>query len=333
MVRVVLPWLAAAAISCSQPTGVVLSVHGVEKADALLLGVGENVAGASYRVARETGVIRVSGPYPDGFEIYLNREDLLGQSKLALVLDATLPQDGDGRAAFRASYQVAPSRDELIEVRLAPEPAARGQWVCQGRPNAAGDGFVISDEPEPDCDRDGWLATEDPEDVDPLAVPDPPAGPRLLPGRIDGKCAVALGRNVIEGVFDRASACVLCAGSVEACAASNDVLRCTIGASGRYELDAKDLLELASNAQLTLVRLAGPADAYFAPSASSLENFPDAAKGQWRVAFERRSAAPARFAAYFLLTDHAAEPPRQQLIQVQFEPNETSKCEDRRSRP
>lgn len=332
MVRLVLPWLAAAAASCSQPTGVVLSVHGVEKADALLLGVGENVAGASYRVARETGIIQVSGPYPDGFEIYLNREDLLGQRKLALVLDATLPQDGDGRAAFRASYQVAPSRDELIEVRMAPTLAGRGQWVCQGASNAAGDGFVISDEAELDCDRDGWLAGDDPEDVDPLALPDPPSGIRLVAGRIDGKCGLEAGRNRIAEVFERAGTCVLCSGPVEDCAAANDVLKCSIGVAGRYELDAKDLLELASNARLTLVRLAGPADGYFVPSASSLENFPDASKGQWRVAFERRPAAPFRFVAYFLLTDHAAEPPSHQVIQVQFEPNETSKCEDRRSR-
>lgn len=332
MARSFLPWLVAlGAGACSQPTGVVLSVYGVEKAEALLLGVGENASAGSYRVARETGVIALPGPYPDGFEIYLDRAELLGQRKLALLLDATLPQGGDGRVALRASYQVEPSRDELIEVRLGPEEAGRGQWVCQGRPNDAGDGFVISDELERDCDRDGWLSSEDPEDVDPLLTADI-GNLRVATGKIDGKCALALGGHVYEGAFDRASACSACVGPVLTCAEASDMMDCRVGASGRYELYAKDLLELASNSSLTLVRLAGPADAYFVPSASALKAFPDAATGQWRVAFERRPGAPALFFAHFLLTDHAVDPPRHQLLRVRFDPGEVSSCEDRRSR-
>lgn len=337
MARGLLPWLVVVgAAACSQPTGIVLSLRGVETAEALLLGVGENGGEGSYRVARETGVIELGGPYRDGFEIYLHREDLLGQRKLALVLDATLPQSGDGRVPLRATYEVAPSRDELIEVRLEPVVAGSGQWVCQGRPQSDGDGFVISDEPERDCDRDGWLSSEDPEDVDPLAIPDASdLRLRLAPGKLDGKCALALGRNLYEGVFDRVSECNACAGRLAelmACVDANDVVDCRVGASGRYELGAKELLELASNARLTLVHLAGPADAYFVPSASSLKSFPDAAKGQWRVAFERRAGAPALFFAQFLLTDHAVDPPRHQLVRVRFDPGEASSCEDRRRR-
>lgn len=332
MVRVVLPGLVvASAVACSQPTGVVLTVHGVEKAEALLLSVGENATGADYRVARETGVIKLSGPYPDGFEIYLQRADLLDQRKLALVLDATLPQSGEGRAALRASYQVAPSSDELIEVRMAPVEAGRGQWVCQGRSAADGDAFVISDETNRDCDRDGWLAVDEPEDVDPLAQPEL-AELRLAPGTSNTQCALAVGRNRFDGVFERTGACLLCTGPVVACAEANDALECRVGASGRHEVGAKELLELASNARLTLVRLAGPADGYFVPSASSLASFPDASKGLWRIAFERRPTAPAMFFAYFLLTDHAAMPPRHQVIRVRFDPGESNTCEDRRSR-
>jgi hypothetical protein len=316
----------AALPACDPPTGLVISVRGGAAARELWLAAGTADADQQRFVeARETGVVPSDGPFPDGFEIYLDRPELTSHRKVALVLDAIV---GEGRSldVLRDSYVVAPDADGLLEVRLTPRPLGAGQWVCWGRSGADRvdpAGFTIGNaSPTADCDRDGWPATSDPDDADPLSN-----GELRLARDLDGAaCQFRLGARRLSLDASDCAVCAITPQCLSSLESRNDVVHCDLRHQGSSVPVAK-LMSGVQNPQWELVPLGSEAlapppppsedrsvQAVFLPSNRALD--------EWSVQF---SAAAAVKTGWFALGDRSSG--RSVLIVVQFKGDADNSCE------
>jgi hypothetical protein len=305
----------AAVTGCQQPTGLVVSVFGATVADELRLTVGTRDAEAAQpRFLRQDDLVlpRQSEPYPDGFEIYLDRQDLLAESAVAVVLDAVIT---DGEVdILRDSYVIVPELDSLLEVRLTPQGLGTGQWVCSGRAGEM-ERFTITSPRDLDCDRDGWLAGDDPDDADPRITGMPRFADAL------GRCAVALGGNLIE-LFARGAPCSPCdpREGLEKCLESLPRTRCMVrGTTASFSVD--DLVgDIASNPEWELAKLAPQSDLFSATFVPT-----NRAPDQWRAVFAR-AGSPVN-TGWFSLRDRVRGDVT--LIEVTFAPpdGEEARCE------
>lgn len=304
---------AVTSLAACDPTGVVVSVQGMTEADELWLAVGTDRAGKRYQLAPESGRIAHGGPYRDGFEIYLSRGELQDQGEVALVLDGVFAASSTIAPVRvqRATYVVKPTTSELIEVQLKPTDLGTGQWVCYGR--AGNGGFTIHSGPEPvDCDRDGWTASKDPDDADPLVVPAPGTqdGPILKRSRLhDGRCAIKFSDVEYETEIeaDKCSGCDPSLITLPQCLDQSKPVRC--GFNGASAVVPVTMLGVVpDNPVWGLVRLfPGQITGTFQPSVRA----PD----EWSAVFERLGPTTP---ALFLLTDRSGDEPFANLVQVNF---------------
>lgn len=309
--------------ACSQPTGVVISVEGAESASQLWLAVGvaaKDGGGKRFLQTDETDFIEHEPPFEDGFEIFLDRDKLMGQGKIALVLDSTVPMAP--LDIQRDSYVLTPESGVLTEVKLAPKGIGSGQWVCAGQPRTGAQaGFAVAlDESDQDCDRDGWhfgtSGNVDPDDADPLQVGTPAwtqeglrcllkLGDRKLYDPPLGSCAAPCITDPLDGP------------RLEGCFQEVPKVRCEIELKGRESRGIFTVQALVkaqiNNPNWELVKL-GPqgAKAYFAPS--------DRSPNEWSVIFEMGEIQ----LGWFLLTDRDSGLRR--LIRVEAKSGTDSSC-------
>ncbi len=305
--------LASLGVGCDQPTGVVVSVQGVESAERLYLTVGDLASihasdQPRYIRGMDLGLIDYQPPFPGTFEIFIENPTLLSKPKLALMLDAT-----NGPAASpeirRDSFEVEPENGALLEVRLDPQPMGAGQWVCWGRARTTADpGVVIQlNGSDTDCDRDGWEFDSDPDDADPLQVGTPA-------WREEGPfCAIRLGNRILRRDTDCVGSC-----APGLCLVNKPRTVCRVPFPTATLTLAQLLVGAARpiNPDWMLVKVGPPeAAAYFEPSERSLD--------EWKATFKIPAG---RRDALFQLEDRASSITR--LIQIELNDDpEMAECE------
>jgi hypothetical protein len=296
---------------CDQPTGVVIKVSGASDASDLWLTVGTERSSSTdllrFHQEDESGLLEIGEAVPDGFEIYLDRTELMAQNKVALVLDSVV--NGTPLEMRRDSYVVKPDANALTEVKLAPKKIGPGQWICAGRPASdAAPGFVVAlDDNDLDCDHDGWNYPSDLNDTDPLMSGDPTWG--LGTGTRVGRCVVKLGLREL-GNFEPTD-CSGCIApddtSFETCLRDLSLIRCEVSQSFGVAA-VKTLAGSVSNPTWELIRLGTDnINAYFLPSIQ--------APSEWSVAFTSKPLSIAKV-GWFLLNDRFSR--NSKLIRVEM---------------
>ncbi len=299
--------LLVAAAGCDQPTGIVVTVEGVTDASQLWLTVGTpgelDARQPRFLQTDETGPVPYETPFPGTFEIYLEREALMGQARLALVVDSAV---GDPVDVRRDGFVVEPDPDALVEVKLTPRAIGKGQWVCAGAPPSNGDrGFVVATRSEDhDCDRDGWFGVDDRDDSDPLQAPSPTFDGDLAPS-----CTIKLGTRPLPGsMICGLGQCKEPTGDNDACLLTAPRVHCKVG-TPNAEIALKEIAgeALPTNPDWELIKL-GPARAngYFNPSIQ--------APGQWTATFELGELRN----AWFVLRDRARGATFQRLVHLEL---------------
>lgn len=321
--------VAALGSACDQQTGVVLKIDGIEDADQLWLAVGDKPMGTSTNPQRfeaselNTLLTAPAGQtqYHEGYEIFLDSDTLLERSKLAVVLDATVPAQSP-TSIVRGSYLLEPVESgQLTEVRLTLGAIGPGQWVCAAqRGDAERASFLVDG--GADCDRDGWLFGADPDDADPVRAgsltwaPDAQnpalcvirAGARPLRLRpiLSGGCGNGCTRTPLNQT------------ELDGCLDAQDVVRCEIG-KRNVTFPVRTLIGNmpVTNPDWELARLAGEgAYAVFAPTFQALDN--------WSVTFDL--PAPTSY-ALFLLSDRArGEDGISMAIRVEYKEDGKNEC-------
>jgi hypothetical protein len=293
-------------VGCDQPKGVVINVSGAGDASNLWLTVGTERSSATdlprFRQEDESGLMKIGKAVPDGFEIYLDRPELMGESRVALVLDSVV--NATPLVFKRDSYVVEPDADALTEVKLAPKELGAGQWICAGRLASGADpGFVVAlDDNDVDCDHDGWNYPSDLDDRDPLVSGKPMWV--LDAGR--ARCVVKLGARVLG---EASTMCPLdCKdpddGLFELCLQQISMMRCEIS-EGKGAITVKGLVGESGNPTWELVRLGSSRmNGYFLPSIQ--------APSEWSVEF---TAMDDDKVGWFLLNDR--ETGNSKLIRVE----------------
>lgn len=309
-------------VGCDQPKGVVINVSGASDAEDLWLTVGADASDDKTRFFQrsdESGLIKSKAglaadvKFSDGFEIYLDSEELMAQGEVALVLDSIV--DGAPPDIRRDSYLVTPDASGLVDVKLTPRELGPGKWICAGQ--AASDtspGFIVSlDERDQDCDRDGWSFLSDSDDTDPLVAPKPTWGISVNPPG----CAVKLGDRMLRSV----PACGICQepkdrDALEDCLGNLVEVKCIVGTKTAAFSVSALARPLPANPNWELITL-GPssAGAFFAPSIK--------APNQWTAVFQLGELN----VAWFQLNDrYPAGASR--LIRVEYKMNEPNRCEE-----
>lgn len=316
--------------ACDQQTGVVLKIDGIEDADQLWLAVGDKtLAGPASPIRFEASELNtlLTAPagqtrYHEGYEIFLDRDSFLERSKLALVLDATVPAQSPTNIV-RGSYLLEPVESgQLTEVRLRLGEIGAGRWVCTAqRGDAENPAFLIDG--GTDCDRDGWGFGSDPDDQDPVATgplswaPDPTnpalciikAGARALRFQpiLSGGCGAGCTRAPIGDV------------EFDGCLDAQNVVRCEISKRS-HTFTVKTLTGSMSitNPDWELVKLGGEgATAVFAPSFQSLDS--------WAVTFTLGAQSNQ---GWFLLNDRSrGNDGISMVMRVEFKESAKNECE------
>lgn len=290
--------LVSSVAGCEQPTGLVLSVQGLETTERLYLTVGDHASSRSSaekpRFDRWDGPddsepIAYQPPFPASFEIFIENQHLLSKPKLSIMLDATSGPMASPQL-LRDSFEVSPESGQLLEVKLRPSELGRGQWVCWGRARTPSNpGVVIElDAMDTDCDRDGWPFDKDPDDADPVAVG------TLMWALEGGQCRISVGAGR-PPVFEPPACETECLLSqVRTCLGNKPRRHCKINKPSET-IKVVNILEpdtLPSNPNWELVKL-GPMEAsgYFEPSERS--------PGEWSVTFQLGALE----SAWFMLKD------------------------------
>lgn len=291
-----------------QPEGVVLLVQGVDSTEQVWLTLGAQrrvIEGPddteSLRFASAQSRLYEKKPFKDGDEVLLDLPALQQQDEVAVVLDASVKTGGGNDInILRAAYAFNVESGVLNEVELRPSQLGLGQWVCAGKPGENGiKSFAVANVSDRDCDRDGWVVGEDPDDADPLKV----GIPRWIPDPTPGlnQCSLHVGSRVLrwkaflnQDCGRNCSESPLDNSGYDGCTDGEVKVRCKVGTKTTTLLLKSILSNLPQNPDWELARI-GPMDAnaVFAPSFK--------APNEWSVTFALGGSG----FGWFVLNDRA----------------------------